>query len=219
MAAPLGLAAGATVKVTFRGLLLEGATEARAEGAPLTLKIVAQGKAPLPPNTDAKLLGDTQVEVEVTAPADMPPGDVKIKLVTPKGESAPHPLLIVARDKLVAKREPNGGFAEAQPIELGQVVEGSIEQARNVDVYRLELAAGQRLVAEVLAARYGSALDPLLTLYDSRGKVLTAVDDTVGKDPRLEFSVGAAGTYFLVLVDALDAGGPTHPYQLTTRGE
>ncbi len=125
--------------------------------------------------------------------------------------------MVVAKDRLVASREPNGGFHDAQPIEPGQVIEGLIDPARNVDVFRLELTAGRRLVAEVLAARYGSALDPLLSLYDSRGRLLASNDDSVGTDPRLEFTIGQSGAYFLVLLDALDQGGPTHPYQLVTR--
>jgi hypothetical protein len=217
MATPLGLATDTTAKIIIRGLLLDDASEVRVQGSSLVMKILSKGKAPLPANTDPKILGDTQVELEATATADLPPGEVKFTLVTPKGESAPHSLLIVAKDKLIAKREPNGGFREAQTIELGQTIEGVIDTARNVDVFRLELAAGKKFTAEVLAARYGSALDPLLTLYDSRGRLLATADDSVGIDPRLEFSVPESGVYFLVLVDALDQGGPTHPYQLITR--
>jgi hypothetical protein len=217
MSTPIGLATGSTTKLIVRGLLLDEASEVRVQGSPLALKILSKGKAPLPANTDPKILGDTQVEIEATAPADLAPGEVKFTLVTPKGESAPHSLLVVAKDKLVANREPNGGFRDAQPIEPGQVIEGVVEQARNVNVYRLELAGGKKLSAEVLAARYGSALDPLLSLYDSRGRLLASEDDTVGTDPRLELTIAESGTYYLVLVDALDQGGPTHPFQLITR--
>ena len=217
MSTPIGLATGSTTKLTVRGLLLDEASEVRVQGSPLVLKILSKGKAPLPANTDPKILGDTQVEIEATAAADLPPGEVQFTLLTPKGESAPHTLLVVAKDKLVANREPNGGFRDAQPIEPGQVIEGTIESPRNVNVYRLDLTAGQKLVAEVLAARYGSALDPLLTLYDSRSRLLATADDSVGTDPRLELTIGEAGTYYLVLVDALDQGGVTHPFQLVTR--
>ena len=217
MSTPLGLAPGNTAKLIVRGLLLDEASECRVAGSPLVLKVVGKGKAPLPPNTDAKIYGDTQVEIEATAPADLPPGDVPFTILTPKGETAPHSLRIVAKDQLLAKREPNGGFRDAQPVQPGQTIEGTIEPARNVDVFRLELTAGQKLTAEVLAARYGSLLDGLLSLYDARGRMLTSNDDSVGLDPKLQFSVPEAGVYYLVLVDALDTGGPTHPYQLDVR--
>ena len=196
MSTPLGLASGTTTKLIVRGLLLEEASECRVEGSPLVLKILSKGKAPLPANTDPKILGDTQVEIEATAPDDLPPGDVRFTVVTPKGESAAHATCVVAEDKLVPKREPNGGFRDAQPIEPGQVIEGTIEPARNVDVFRLELSAGQHLVAEVLAARYGSALDPLLSLYDARGRLLASDDDSEGRDPRLAFAAPESGRTF-----------------------
>ena len=88
MSTPLGLASGTTTKLIVRGLLLEEASECRVEGSPLVLKILSKGKAPLPANTDPKILGDTQVEIEATAPDDLPPGDVRFTVVTPKGESA-----------------------------------------------------------------------------------------------------------------------------------
>ncbi len=104
MSTPLGLASGSTTKLTIRGLLLDEASEIRVQDSPLALKILAKGKAPLPANTDPKILGDTQVEVEATAPADLPPGEVKFTLITPKGESAPHRAR--GRGQGPARREP-----------------------------------------------------------------------------------------------------------------
>jgi hypothetical protein len=43
-------------------------------------------------------------------------------------------------------------------------VQGSIEQGKDVDLFRFEGKEGQRITMEVFAARYGSALDSLLTL-------------------------------------------------------
>jgi hypothetical protein len=83
-----------------------------------------------------------------------------------------------------------------------------------VDVYRIEGAVGQRITAQVLAARYGSALDGMLTLYDADGRQLAASDDADGSDPRLEVRLPRDGVYFLSLLDAHDQGGPLHPYRL-----
>ena len=54
--------------------------------------------------------------------------------------------------------------------------------------------AGQRLVCEVLAARHGSALDSLLTLYDADGRQVATNDDTAGStDSRLEVTLPRDG--------------------------
>ena len=51
---------------------------------------------------------------------------------------------------------------------------------QDVDVFRFEGRAGQRVVAEVLAARLGSPVDSFLTVYDAQGRVLAANDDHGG---------------------------------------
>jgi hypothetical protein len=66
-------------------------------------------------------------------------------------------------------------------------VQGSIEQGKDVDLFRFEGKEGQRITMEVFAARYGSALDSLLTLYDGDGRILASCDDISGtSDSRLE---------------------------------
>src|SRR5207244_6818573 len=112
---------------------------------------------------EAARVGDTQVEVEVTVTTEMP-GAPALVVRTPAGETQAHPLLVETDVPVVAKKEPNGGFRQAQALALPSEVEGTIGQAQDVDVFRVEGKAGQTLSAEVLAARFGSALDPMLTL-------------------------------------------------------
>jgi hypothetical protein len=119
---------------------------------------------------------------------------------------------------VIAEKEPNNGFREAQPLTPGQQVQGAISQKQDVDVYRFEGRAGQHVVAEVLAARYGSALDSFLTLYDGEGRVLASNDDSDGSpDSRLELRLPRDGTYYLSVLDANDEGGPAHVYRLSLR--
>ena len=79
-------------------------------------------------------------------------------------------------------------------------------------------AEGQRIVCEVLAARHGSALDSILTLYNSAGQIVASNDDHDGTaDSRLELALPQTGTYYLSLTDAHDTGGPAHVYRLVIR--
>jgi hypothetical protein len=74
----------------------------------------------------------------------------------------------------------------------------------------LEGQQGQKLVFEVLAARYGSPLDSILTLYDDGGRIIGTNDDHDGSpDSRLAVTLPKTGVFYLSLADAHDQGGPS----------
>ena len=215
VAIPLGIPAGKTTKVTLRGLKLDAATEVRFPVAKATAKVLSKGKATVPNMQEAKHVGDTQIEVEVTLPADAPEGAAEFTVVTPTGESTPHKLLVEKTIAVIAEKEPNNGFKQAQPIALPQAVDGAIGQNQDVDVFRFEGKAGQRVVIEVLAARYGSALDSFLSLHDADGKLLATCDDIEGStDSHIEVTLPKDGAYFASIIDAHDTGGPAHVYRV-----
>ena len=214
---PLGAISGATTRLTLRGLKLDAATEVRFPETKATVKVVKKGKAAVPAQQAADRVGDTQVEVDVTLPADVPEGSVPFVVVTPAGTTAPHRLLVSRPGAIVKEKEPNNGFANAQALTVPATVDGLIAHNQDVDVFRIAGKAGQKLLVEVLAARHGSALDSVLTLYDDKGTALASNDDTEGADSRLEVTLPRAGTYFVGLIDANDQGGPAHVYRLVIR--
>ncbi|MBV9122096.1 MAG: PPC domain-containing protein [Planctomycetes bacterium] len=215
MVLPLGVVPGAKTRITIRGLKLDAATQVRFPNASVAVKVLGKGKAPAAAKEKAAQVGDTQVEAEVTVPAGTSADTLPFVVVTPAGETPAHLLLVESRVPVVPEKEPNNSFPQAQAIQVPQVIEGVIQQPQDVDVFRLEGQAGQRLILEVLAARYGSALDSLLTLYDAHGHELAESDDSgTSTDSRLEFTLPSSGTYYLSVMDASDQGGPTHPYWL-----
>jgi len=217
MAIPLGVRPGATTKITVRGIKLDGATALRFTNDKVTAKIVAKGAADVP-DKNADKVGDTQLVVEVTLPAGLSDASLPFVVVTPAGETKPHALLVESKFPVIAEKEPNDGFRQAQPIAIPQVVDGLIERPRDVDVFHFEGKAGQQLVFEVLAARYGSGLDSILTLYDSDGQQVATNDDMSDSvDSLLKVTLPRTGTYFLSLIDAHDQGGPEHVYRLVAR--
>jgi hypothetical protein len=218
VAIPLGVPAGKATKVTLRGLKLDTAAEVRFPTTKATAKVVSKGKATVPNMQDAKHVGDTQIEVEVTLPADVAEGTAEFVVVTPGGESAAHKLLVEKTIPVIAEKEGNNGFKQAQPIALPQAVDGVISQNQDVDVFRFEGKAGQRVVVEVLAARYGSALDSFLSLHDAGGRLLATNDDIEGSvDSRVELTLPKDGVYFATVIDAHDTGGPAHVYRLVVK--
>lgn len=217
MALPLAVIPGAVVKVTLRGLNLDQATEVRfaepVEGA--TLAIKSKGKAELPKETDPALYGDTKVEIELKLPAEFAADRIGLVAVNPAGQTAPHEVVVLPKDKVVAEKEPNGGFATAQPVEAGQVVQGSVSQAMDVDVFRIAGKKGEIWTIEVEAQRRGSILDAMLSVHTHDAKLLATADDSASsRDPVLRVTLPADGTYFVTVMDAHNAGGATHAYLL-----
>jgi subtilisin family serine protease len=72
--------------------------------------------------------------------------------------------------------------------------------SRDVDLYRVRLAAGQRLVSDIDARSLSgsSTLDGYLRVFDSRGRQQAANDDFSGSlDSYLAFTARTAGTYYV----------------------
>jgi hypothetical protein len=134
-------------------------------------------------------------------------------------------LAVVDAASLVQEKEPNDGFRQGQELPVGKTLSGTIQSVDDVDVYRFEAKSGQKFVAEVAAARRGSALDSLLTLYDAAGHTTASNDDTTpggegarSADSVLSFQCPSDGVYFLAVTDANARGGAAHPYLLTLKG-
>lgn len=214
VALPLAAAPGQTAKLTLRGHHLNQTKEIKLPHGFGDAKILSKGKSDPPDKLPSEKFGDTHVEIELIL-SDKLTGNVKLTVVTGAGETKPYPLLVETKLAVTADKEGNDGFREAQPVKLPTVIDGRIERQRDVDVFKIAGKAGQKLVAEVFAARHGSALDGVLTLYTAGGNQVATSDDQKGSfDPRLETVLPADGVYFLALVDAHDTGGDLHLYRL-----
>ncbi|MDB5303057.1 MAG: putative subtilase-type serine protease precursor [Phycisphaerales bacterium] len=218
---PLGIARGSATRLTIRGLRLAEATEVRIEGAgePIKAEIKSKGKADVSDMLPAEKVGDTKIEIELTIP-DGKSGDVSLVVVTPDGSSEPHTMRAFDPADLTLEKEPNGGFRNAQEIHSPTTVQGMIGEANDVDVFRITGKRGDKIVAEVWAARLGSPLDSLLTLYDDHSVVVASNDDgDSGADSLLKVTLPADGTYYLSVVDANGRGGPLFGYLMSVRME
>jgi hypothetical protein len=220
MVIPLAITPGTTNKIKIRGQNLTNVTEVRFAQTNYHLTIKSKGKAEVPKEMDAKKVGDTQIEAELRLPEDAPLGTNTFILVSPDGASKPVLFLVVPAKSLVVEKEPNNSFREGQPLELGKTIQGSIGEAKEVDVFKLNCKAGQTIVAQVQAAALGSTLDSILTFYDEHGHQLAASDDSEnGSDSLLRVKIPKDGNYLLSLIDANDKGGATYVYLLTVREE
>lgn len=218
VAVPLGIVAGKTNTVEIRGLNLDTTKALHFTDAAVTARIASKGKAEVPQNQKKERFGDTQVKAEIFVPADFKGDEAAFTIETPDGKSAPAKLAVLRSGAFVEESEDNGGFAKPQSVTLPTTVRGRIQSAQDVDVFAFEGKAGQRVTAEVLAARLGSPLDATVTLWNTSNTLLASADDSPGdRDPRLAFTLPAAGRYFLVVQDAHDAGHAAHGYLLRLR--
>src|SRR5262249_14359301 len=86
--------------------------------------------------------------------------------------------------------------------EPNTTVNGRLMDAADVDMYKIEVKRGQRISAEVEAARLGverGLPDLSLAIYDADGKKLAAADDSAlfVQDPVLSILAPKGGAYFV----------------------
>jgi hypothetical protein len=210
---------GKATKLTVRGLRLDTATEVRIGEPKSSGKVIGKGrKTAISNQLNPEVVGDTEIEIEVTLPKEVPGGAVPVSLVGPGGEGKPFRLLVNDDTPRVKEKEPNDGFKQAMPIAAPVVVEASFNQLQDVDVYRLDGKAGEKYRIEVQARRYGSPAESLLSLYDSAGHVV-ATGDPAGedRDPIIRVRLPKDGPYYVSVIEGFDQGGPMFVYRLAVR--
>jgi hypothetical protein len=213
---PLTVEPGKKTTLTLRGQNFDGVTEVRlVEGTATTKLLKSPKRVDVPNNLPVERIGDWTAEVELDLPEDTPGGTITLVVVGPGGESNTVKVAVADETPRVTEMEPNEGFATAQTIPVPCVVEGAISRERDVDVFRFEGATGDALRLEVQAARLGSPLDAMLTVYDANGRIVAAADDTDGTpDPIITLTLPRAGVYFVTVIEANDLGGPAFAYRL-----
>jgi hypothetical protein len=217
---PFTVTRGQTNTLHIRGINLADASAIRVEGSAPALIASIKSKGPIdnPKKSDPARTGDSQIVIDLPIPADAAPDSLNLIVETKNGDTKPQSILVFNPGALINEKEPNGGFQTAQEIRIGQTVRGAIEETGDVDVFKFQARAGDRLIAEVDAARHGSQLDSLLTLYATAARELASNDDSAnGADSLLTFTIPADGTYYLSLSDANGTGSAAHGYLLTLR--
>jgi Bacterial pre-peptidase C-terminal domain len=217
----LGADAGKTTKLTLRGLRLDMATEVRIGDPKSSGRVVGKGrKVAVPNQMSPETVGDTEIDVQVTLPAEVPGGVVPLSLVGPGGEGKPCILLVNSDTPRVQEKEPNDGLKQAMPLTVPVMVEASFKQPQDVDVYRVNGKAGEKLRIEIQARRYGSPADAILAVYDSAGQVVAAGETTaIAPDPVIRITIPKDGAYLVSAIEASDQGGPMFVYRLVIRRE
>jgi hypothetical protein len=140
-------------------------------------------------------------------------GQQALRTVSPMGLSNPFPFLVSDLPQ-VMESEPNTSVTHANLITLPAAINGRIQNAKDYDAFRFHAEKDQRFIFDVIAQKFGSPLDALLTLTDANGNVLQRNDDANSADARIDQTFAASGDYILFIEDLMERGGPNFVYRI-----
>lgn len=112
------------------------------------------------------------------------------------------------------EQEPNEDREKATPMKAPGAANGYLSSAEDVDYFKFPMKKNQTYEIEVYARRIRSALDPILYIYDAKGRQLAANDDSRGQDSYVRFRAPEDDDYFIRVVDQLGKGGPAYTYRV-----
>ncbi|HEV7226700.1 MAG TPA: pre-peptidase C-terminal domain-containing protein, partial [Pirellulales bacterium] len=201
---PRGVERGKATQVKLRGKHLLAAGGVQFNNPQLTGRV-------LPDQQDRA----DELLVEITPAAQLARGGYQLSIVTPGGASGP---LAIEVDDLpqLAEAEPNNQAAETKPVALPTGFWGVLAARGDVDHVSFDVKAGQTIVCELSAKKFGSSLDAMLTLLDPAGQVVAANNDFDGQDdPLFAYDIPADGRYTVRINDLARAGSEKHFYRLS----
>ena len=210
---PIGGRRGTSVRVTFKGF--NGGL-----GSPRD--IIIDG----PPGLTAKGLkpaAGNSIEATIEIAADAPLGRRQVRVLNEKSGLTNFAYFVVGDLTEIIEAEPNGDVAKPQLVTTPTVVNGRIDPAADLDVFRFRGRKGEKCIAAIAAhtldvhgqSKNAGIADFSLELLDAGGRTLAASEDAIGFDPLIERTLPADGDYFL-RVQLLNYGGfPDAVYRLT----
>jgi hypothetical protein len=224
---PQGVPRGATTELTVEGLNLAKASavffsEPGIQARILRIKelpdlpdvrlgsnggISTVDLGPLPPRNEVTL------ELDISPDADI--GPVDFRLQTPLGTSPEGRFLIEPYYGESADREPNDTPEEAVEVYTPAILVGAISKPGDVDYYKVTVKASERLVFENGAAMLGSALQPVVSIYDADQALIRQYGLEGGRSAQyFAHRFDKAGAYYIKIADYEEGGGPRHFYRI-----
>jgi hypothetical protein len=127
----------------------------------------------------------------------------------------PLPLRVQPWPSLLEQEPNNQDDPEAEPVGLAPVaLNGILQTPGDRDVWKVRCPAGEAFEVETHASRLGVAIDPVLTIRDSEGRIVAWNDDGALGDSRCRFRAPVDGNYFIEIRDQLLRGHPSAVYRV-----
>ena len=204
---PAGGAAGTSVEVTVTGadqddLLMLVFSHS---GLVATQVSTAAGEfdaSPTPVNN----------KFNVAIAGDVPAGVYEVRASGRFGLSSPRSFVVGTREQIIGIAS-NHTLQTAQEIQVDTEIVGATDASKR-DYFKINLAAGQRIIVECLAQRIGSRANSVLTILDEQGQELVQNNDGIGEDSLVDFTAIDAGNYLITVRDFVYRGGAEYLYRL-----
>jgi hypothetical protein len=208
---PVAVQRGKTAEVAIEGQMnFAGAYKALFEGKGLSAEFASSSAAAALRTVKTKLAVDQNAVLGVR----------EFRVATTIGISSVGQLVVV-NEPVVVEAAANNTQAQAQKIDVPQVVAGKLEALEDVDYYKFNARAGEMLTFELYCARLQDKIHdlqkhakPMLTLYDAEGRELAANDHFYFADPLLSFKIAKTGDYYIQVRDSTYDGDPRWVYAL-----
>lgn len=159
-----------------------------------------------------------EITARVTVAKDATPGLRELRVLTDQGVSTAWSFEVSGLPE-VAASDTNDTPEKAQKITLPVVVNGAITTSAEKDYFSFDAKKNQRLIFSLKGFRLNEQsqafFNPVLYLYDSKGKEIGKNLGRFGLDPQLEWTAPEDGTYYLLLRDLLWRGSPSSVYRLS----
>ncbi len=184
---PLGALRGTTVSVELRGTNLSNTISVEFDCD--ELRWVATTRQ-----------GTWRVEGKVTVDDGAALGPHLVRLRSVDGLSTTI-IFNVGQFPDVIESEPNNSIRRAQPVSGDVEIHGRLEPASDIDVYTINVRAGERRVMDLRAIEHGSMLECKMEILDSHGRRVAFNDDRNDylETPFLDHTFEADGTYHIVV--------------------
>lgn len=148
----------------------------------------------------------------VTIAPDAAIGPRDVRLFVPQGGSSPFPFLIGELPEIV--HHP-GNATAGEPLKLPLTINGRLTADREIHTFKLQLAAGQQIVAACECNKFSSPLDPFLRVRSASSEVLAESFAHRSAQSLLVFRAPEQGEYTLEIFDFQLSGGPQYIYRLS----
>jgi len=206
---PAGGKQAATLDVTIGGADLEGVAQLHFSDPHITAT-----QKTSPPGLGQTGPQPVPNQFTVTIGPEAKPGICEVRARGKYGVSNPRSFVVGTQDEIV-EVEPNNTPDKAQEVQLNTVVNGMSNAAADQDYFKFTAKKDQRIIIDCWAYRIDSRMDATLILYDAAGKELDRSRDTNRRDPLMDFTVPADGTYLVEVHDFLYAGSTDYFYRLS----
>ena len=237
---PMGGRPGTSVTAQVRGRVLEGAYAVwfgtdGLRGEVAEIEEVDLNEVYLRPGIVHKNRPGQRVSLRLKIDSETPAGVYSLRLVAPRGVSNELDFHVGPEPAVFESSSPEARKPRAIPIPA--VVHGRISAPGQVDSYEFEVAAGRRLLVELISSREAltnaARFRPQVSLYELSGSwfdpnraVRLAFDDGATTDAvremtshdvptsSLTYGFRRAGSYRLEVGSTYGTGSPDYVYQL-----